>query len=463
MKKILATFIILAAVAVTILSFTNKKSMASASENYKKYCASCHGERLESFVNRKWLYGNSWKEVQVSIKEGIPEDGMPPYDTTFSDREIDELTSYIMRGLENFTSNDFDERMNWSQTFETQEQKFRLEKVITGMNSPWGMAFLPSGDILVTDKTGTLYRYNDYKGLQRVNGAPPVISRGQGGLMDVELHPDFEKNNWIYLSYSKPGNRNTATTAIMRAKLEDNELKNKEIIFEAQPYLPTRHHYGSKLEFDKEGYLYFSVGDRGRRNDNPQYLNNHCGKIHRINDDGSIPKDNPFVKDKNAKTSIYSYGHRNPQGVAMHPETGRIWTHEHGPRGGDEVNMIQKGQNYGWPVISYGINYNGTRFTDITQNEGMLQPQKYWVPSIAPCGMTFVKGDRYPNWKNNILAGSLRFEYIARLTLDGDRIIKEEPLLKNIGRLRDIEVDRDGYIHFSVENPGIVYKIIPVE
>jgi glucose/arabinose dehydrogenase len=464
MKKAIIILLFFGVGIFAAFTLAKDRTTASPEENYQKYCAGCHGERLESFVNRKWLYGNSWREVRSSIKKGIVEDGMPAYDTTFTNKELDELTSYILRGLENFTSDDFEDKRDWTEgVIESKEQSFRVEEVITGLRSPWGLAFLPNGDMLVTDKFGTLYRHNQKDGLQEITGVPEVVSRGQGGLMDVELHPDFEKNNWIYLTFSKKGSGNTATTAVMRAKLKGNKLEKEEIIFEALPYLSTRHHYGSRLEFDKDGYLFVSVGDRGRRNDNPQYLDNFCGKIHRLHDDGSIPKDNPFVNDKKAIGSIYSYGHRNPQGLTMHPETGRIWAHEHGPRGGDELNLIQKGENFGWPIISYGINYNGTTFTEETKKEGMLQPKKYWVPSIAPCGMTFVNSDRYPNWKNDLLVGSLRFEYIARIEMDGEEVVEEESLLKNIGRIRDIQVSPDGYIYFSKENPGVVYKLVPVE
>lgn len=467
MKKslILTVIVLLAGLGITgfiLMDNEGGSSLADARENYKKYCASCHGAQLQSFVNRKWLYGNSWNEVAASIKNGIPEDGMPAYDTTFTDAEIKALTSYILGGIESLTQDDFNEKPNWSGKIESEDQKFKLEKVVTGLRSPWGMAFLPNGDMLVTDKFGTLYRHTKKDGLVEIEGAPGVNSRGQGGLMDVAVHPNYGENGWIYLTYSKPKDR-LNTTAILRAKLQDDKLVDKEDIFVAEPYFSTRHHYGSKMVFDKEGYLYFSVGDRGRRDQNPQSIKNHCGKIHRINDDGSIPEDNPFVAEKGAKASIYSYGHRNPQGVAMHPETGEIWDTEHGPRGGDEVNLIQPGVNYGWPVISYGINYNGTIFTDLTEQDGLEQPLKYWVPSIAPCGTLFVSGDRYPKWKNDLLVGSLRFEYIARLKMDGNNIISEEPLLKGIGRVRDIKVDNDGFLYFSVENPGIVYKIVPVK
>ncbi len=434
---------------------------AGPKEHYQKYCASCHGEQLQSFVERKWLYGNSWSQVKASIKYGNEEDGMPAYDTTFTEKELDALTSYILEGIEDLTQEDFERQPDFSGVIQTEALAFRVEQIITGLRSPWGMAFLPDGDMLVTDKFGTLYRYNEKEGLQEISGVPEVKSRNQGGLMDVELHPDYAENGWIYLTYSKPQG-DKATTAVMRASMQNDALVDQEIIFEAQPYLPTNHHYGSRLEFDREGYLYLSVGDRGRRDENPQALNNHCGKIHRIYDDGRIPEDNPFVDQKGAVASIFSYGHRNPQGLAMHPETGEIWEHEHGPRGGDELNIIREGENYGWPVISYGINYNGTVFTEKTKQEGMLQPEHYWVPSIAPCGMTFVKTDRYPAWENDILIGSLRYKYIARVKLEGDQVVGEEALLKNIGRVRAIEVGNDGLLYFSVEEPGVVYRIRPV-
>ncbi len=218
------------------------------------------------------------------------------------------------------------------------------------------------------------------------------------------------------------------------------------------------------MVFDREGFLYLSVGDRGRRDDNPQSLGNHCGKIHRILDDGTIPSDNPFTKNPNAEPSIYSYGHRNPQGLTTHPYTGQIWEHEHGPRGGDEVNIIEPGLNYGWPVISYGINYNGTKFTELTKKEGMEQPDLYWVPSIAPCGMSFVTGkDRYGAWDGNLLVGSLKFRYVNRCIVEDNKIIGEEELLKDIGRVRAIEMGPDGYIYIAIEAPGMVVRLVPAE
>ena len=217
------------------------------------------------------------------------------------------------------------------------------------------------------------------------------------------------------------------------------------------------------MQFAKDGYLYFSVGERGNEKENPQSLSNDHGKIHRIKDDGSIPKDNPFVDTPGAKPSIWSYGHRNPQGAVINPATGVLWENEHGPRGGDEINIIVKGKNYGWPLVSYGINYNGIPITNKTTMEGIEPPILYWIPSIGPSGMAFVKGDRYKGWKGNLLVGSLRFKYLNLCRLKGNKVISEEILFKNIGRVRDVRMAPDGFIYMSVENPGTVYKLVPVK
>lgn len=446
--------------AVAFVSTPPSGDYTDPEANYQEYCASCHGDNLRTFIDRQWIYGNSWNEVFRGIKYGYPDDGMSAYDTTFTDTEISELTDYILRGIETMTSEDFEERPDFSGVIRSEALNFRLDTVVGGLGIPWGLAFLPDGDLLITERSGAFHRFREGEPLHEISGAPAVRARGQGGLLDVEVHPDFEDNQYIYLSYSKPVG-NDQTTAVIRARLENDRLQDQQVIFEAKPALGTRHHYGSRLEFDRDGYLYLSVGDRGRRDQNPQSLDNHCGKIHRIHPDGSIPKDNPFVDTPGAVPTIYSYGHRNPQGLTLHPETGLIWSNEHGPRGGDEVNIIQKGNNYGWPVISYGINYNGTKFTDLTHKEGMEQPEWYWVPAIGVCGMTFVSGDRYPAWEGDLLSGSLAFEYLSRLKMEGDKVIGEEKLLKNIGRLRDVKMGNDGYIYITVENPGYVLRLMP--
>jgi glucose/arabinose dehydrogenase len=284
--------------------------------------------------------------------------------------------------------------------------------------------------------------------------------------LDIELHPDFVNNNLIYISYAAFKEKDGATlttTVVDRAVFSNNKLTEVTRIFEALPYLPTRHHYGSRLEFDNQGYLFISVGDRGRRDDNPQYLNNHCGKIHRVHDDGRIPTDNPFVDNEEALPSIYAFGVRNPQGMVKHPVTGKIWEHEHGPRGGDEINIIRAGSNYGWPEVSYGINYDGTTYTNVLERADVDPPLLYWVPSIAPSGMDFIRSDLYPGWKNQLLVGSLRFKYLNLCKLDGEKVVREQTLLKNIGRVRDVKTGPDGYIYVSVEDPGRIFRLVPLE
>jgi len=322
------------------------------------------------------------------------------------------------------------------------------------------MTWLPDGSMLITEKSGQLIHFKD--GVKTtVTNLPEVYPRGQGGLLDVELHPDYEKNGWIYMTYSsQEGEGSGGNTKLIRAKLEGNSLTNIESLYKAGPNSTRGQHFGSRIEFDDEGYLYFSVGDRGNRDENPQDITRDCGKIYRLNDDGSIPADNPFVGQPNAKEAIFSYGHRNPQGMAKHPKTGKIWVHEHGPKGGDEINVIQKGANFGWPVISYGINYSGTTFTDETERPGMEQPVYYWVPSIAPCGMDFVTGDKYPDWKGHLLVGSLKFNYIELVKFDGTKVLSREKIAQDVGRVRNVKMGPDDYIYIGVEGQGIV-RIMP--
>lgn len=335
------------------------------------------------------------------------------------------------------------------------------EIVVSDLNIPWGFVFLPDNSMLITEKSGELIHYKEGKKTM-VYGLPEVTVLGQGGLMDIELHPNYKDNGWIYLSLatSEDSNEDTGNTTIMRAKLKNNSLVEKQLLYKASPDSGRGQHFGSRIEFDNEGFLFFSVGDRGNRDVNPQDISLDCGKVYRLNDDGSIPDDNPFVDIKNAKKAIYCYGNRNIQGMVKHPETGEIWTHEHGPKGGDEINIIEAGKNYGWPLISYGVNYSGTKFTDHTSLPGMEQPLYYWVPSIAPSGMSFVTSDVYPGWQGNLLIGSLKFQYLNRCVIENNKVVKQEQLISGLGRVRSVEQGPDGYIYAGVENVGIV-KIIP--
>lgn len=440
---------------------------AAARTNYEANCASCHGAQMQAFVDRRWKYTATPDTLFMVIKSGLPKDTIAhAFAEQLSDEEINEMVAYIQTGIAKVESYDFAGIDPPAGTVATEAMGVRIDTVAKDLGIPWGMTFLPNGDMLFTEREGQLYRLTAAGDKQQISGVPEVLARGQGGLLDVELHPQFAENNLVYVSYSKfkeEGEETLSTTAIARGKLVGNRLEGTEDIFVAQPFSTKRHHYGSRLEFDPDGYLYFSVGDRGNRDENPQNLDNHCGKIHRIYDDGRIPEDNPFVGQEGALPSIYSYGHRNPQGLAMQPGTGLMWDHEHGPRGGDEVNLIEKGKNYGWPVISYGLNYNMTTFTDDLEKEGMEQPDLYWVPSIAPCGSTFVNGDLFPAWKGDLLVGSLRYHYINRCIVEDGKIVGEEMLLKNIGRVRAVEESPDGHIYIAVEGPGVIFRLSPVE
>lgn len=339
-------------------------------------------------------------------------------------------------------------------------KSYSIENVVDELSNPWGMTWLPDGSMLITEKSGELIHFKNGTKTE-IQNVPEVYNRGQGGLLDIELHPQYSKNGWIYITYaSSEGVNKGGNTALIRFKLDGNSLVDIEKLYKATPNTTRGQHFGSRIEFDNEGYLYFSIGERGDRDVNPQDITRDGGKIYRLNDDGTIPKDNPFVNDPNAKPAIYTYGNRNPQGMAKHPTTGEIWIHEHGPKGGDEINIIKKGANYGWPIVSYGVNYSGTKFTDETSRPGMEQPIYYWVPSIAPCGMDFVTGDKYPDWKGHLLVGSLKFNYVELVMLEGDKVIKREKIAEDIGRVRNVKMGPDGYIYIALEGQGIV-RVIP--
>ncbi|RKR07144.1 glucose/arabinose dehydrogenase [Maribacter vaceletii] len=343
---------------------------------------------------------------------------------------------------------------------EPKNDVFSAVLLVDELEIPWGFTFLPNGAILITEKKGELLLFKDNK-KQKIGNIPKVYKRGQGGLLDVALHPKFKENGWIYLSYASPeGEQKGGHTAILRAKLKDTILAEKKVLYKATPNTTKGQHFGSRIVFDKNNYLYFSIGERGARDINPQDIKRDGGKIYKLHDDGRIPEDNPFVGVDSAKTAIYSYGHRNPQGLILHPITGEIWNNEHGPRGGDEINIIKKGANYGWPLTTYGINYSGTSITDKTEMKGMEQPLYYWIPSIAPSGMAFITSDKYPEWNGNLLVGSLKYQYLERLILENNKVIRREKLLPDLGKVRAVKQGPDGYIYVAVEGKGI-YKLIP--
>lgn len=343
------------------------------------------------------------------------------------------------------------------QEYSANDYEYTVTTVVGGLENPWSLAFLPGGDMLVTERPGRLRIIRNGKLVSApVAGVPEVFARGQGGLLDVVLDPDFANNRLVYLSYSKPMGDNS-TTAIARGRFENDRLTGVQDIFVAD----TRGngHYGSRIAFSRDGYLFFSVGDRqapptGDLEAHPaQDLSNHHGTINRIYPDGRIPQDNPFVGRDDAEPSIWSFGHRNPQGLAVHPVTGDVWADEHGPQGGDELNRIKKGANYGWPVIGYGVNYRtATPIHESSSRPGMEQPAHYWVPSIATAGLLIYTGDKFPAWQGNVFVGGMAGTQLARLTLDGNEVVSEETLLERIGRVRDVRQGPDGYIYVVIDS-----------
>ena len=353
--------------------------------------------------------------------------------------------------------------------FQSEHGPYRVVNVVDGLQDPWSMAFLPGGDMLVTERPGRLRIVRDGV-LQEepISGTPPVRSEGQGGLLEVALHPDFESNRLVYLTYSKPNEDFTeGTTAVARARLEDDRLADFEEIFEAQAWSTGGSHYGSKLAFDGNGYLFITVGDRGVNplsmpvEEHPaQDLTNHQWTVIRLHDDGRVPEDNPFVGRADALPEIWSYGHRNLQGLAIHPDTGALWQTEHGSQGGDELNLIHPGRNYGWPVIGYGVQYGGIKFHRGRELDGMEQPIQFWTPSIAPSGLIVYTGDRFPEWRGHLFAGGLDGRQIARVALESGETgyqvarLERPSLLPGFARIRDIREGPDGYIYVAIDDRG---------
>ncbi|TVP53134.1 MAG: PQQ-dependent sugar dehydrogenase [Mongoliibacter sp.] len=345
----------------------------------------------------------------------------------------------------------------------TEKMKIKVDTLFTDFENPWGMTWLPDGRMLVTERKGEILIFKDdeFTG-EKVSNMPTVKEVNQAGLLDITLHPDYESNGWLYMSYSREQG-DGEVLVISRAKLNGNALTDLEEIFVCGPEWKGGRHFGNRIVFDNDGYLYFSNGDKGSRPKNAQELDNDHGKIHRINDDGSIPSDNPFVGKDGANASIWTYGNRNPQGMIYDAENNRLWSVEHGPKGGDELNLIKKGKNYGWPEVTYGIDYDGSVISEETQKEGIEDPVTYWVPSIATCGMTLVTSDKYPAWKGNILVAGLAGQQIARVELDGTDYVTEETLLQDIGRVRQVSQSPDGYIYAVTEATGLMIKLIPQE
>ena len=351
-----------------------------------------------------------------------------------------------------------------AETIRSERHAFRIETLAEGLDHPWSVAFLPGGGMLITEREGRLRLFRDGKLHPKpIAGVPAVFAEGQGGLHDIVLHPDYARNRLVYLAYAarEGGGAHTRVTRF-RLDLDRHALVDPKRIFDGRPKVGSSHHFGGRMAFDRGGYLFLTVGERGER-ESAQRLDTHAGTMIRLRDDGSVPPDNPFVGRDDALPEIYSYGHRNPQGIALHPQTGEVWIHEHGPRGGDEINIVRPGRNYGWPKIGYGTHYSGAKIGVGTKAPEMEQPLHYWVPSIAPSGMAFYTADAFPDWRGSLFAGALVGELLVRLELDGERVVREERLLEGtLGRIRDVRAGPDGFLYITTDaSDGRLLRLVP--
>lgn len=450
-------------------------SRMKADQVFDQLCSSCHGTDLSagvggSLVDGEWKHGSSDADLMKSIKEGNPQLGMTPFGTVLDDRQIRSMVIFIREKEKQAKERGMKfPRPEPGKVTQTQHEDYKIEMVVEeGLKNPWAIAFLPDGRKLVTEKAGRLRIIESDGKLnpEPVKGIPTIIDHGQGGLMEVAVHPDHEKNDWIYLGFAdgtREGRQVKTITAYVRGKLKDGEWTEQQSIWKADEkfYTGDGVHFGTRIVFDK-GYIYFPVGERGGWHQ-AQDVENPKGKIYRLHDDGRVPEDNPKFEGKTPVPGLWSYGHRNPQGLDIDPRDGSIYDTEHGPRGGDELNWIQSGHNYGWPVITYGMNYDGTPITGKTAEDGMDQPVIYWQPSIAACGLSFYRGDKFPKWKNDLFAGALAQQEIRRLRIVDHKVTEQEVVLKNIGRVRDVTDAPDGYIYVILNGPDRVIRLVPSE
>lgn len=440
---------------------------------FEQLCSSCHGKDMStgvggSLIDGEWKHGSSDADLMRSIKEGNPQMGMTPFGNVLDDRQIRSLVIHIREKEKQAKERGTEfPKPELGKTTKTDRESYRIEMVVEdGLKTPWAIAFLPDGRKLVTEKEGRLriIGSDDSLSPDPIKGTPKIIDHGQGGLMEVAVHPDYEQNGWIYLGYAD-GSREDGDvktiTAYVRGKIKDGQWVEQEDIWKADQkfYTGAGVHFGTRLVFD-QGYIYFPVGERGAWME-AQDVENPKGKIYRLHDDGRVPEDNPTFDGKTPVPGLWSYGHRNPQGLDIDPRDGAIYDTEHGPRGGDELNWIQKGHNYGWPVITYGMNYDGTPITGKTAEEGMDQPVIYWQPSIATCGLSFYRGDKFPEWKYDLFAGALAQQEVRRLRIVDHKVTEQEVILKNIGRVRDVTDAPDGYLYVILNGPDRIIRLVP--
>jgi glucose/arabinose dehydrogenase len=439
---------------------------------YESLCANCHGANLAggqgpSLVDATWIHGDSDGDLARVIRDGVPTTPMASFRASLTDQQIRALVIYIRETQERARAGSAPRSRTLPNRVTSEQQAFRVDTVADDLDTPWGIEFLPDGDMLVSERPGRLRIVGRNGKVQPpVSGLPPVWVRQDGGLMDIALHPRFSENRWVYLAFSEPGDTEpgASSTRIVRGRLRDGALTEQQTIFKPSRglYWNNNTHFGARLLFDDQGFFYFSIGDRGHMGD-AQDLGSPYGKLHRVADDGKVPADNPFVGRSGAVASIWSYGHRNQQGLAVQPGSRTLWATEHGPRGGDELNRIEKGVNYGWPVVTFGMNDNGTPITDRTSQDGMQSPVVHWTPSIAVCGIAFVTGDRFTAWRGDLLVTALGGQQLRRLEIRDGRVTHQEVLIRGYGRIRDVAIGPDGLVYLAMNDPGRIVRLTPVE
>jgi glucose/arabinose dehydrogenase len=443
-----------------------------AAKTYAELCAGCHGLRLEggqagSLLDDTWTFGGTDADLVASIRDGRPPTPMVSFRSALSDAEIRALVIYIREAGARARNGGAPKTTPLpSGPVRSELHAFRLETVVDqGLEVPWGLEFLPDGRMIVTERPGRVRLVDGGRLGPPLAGLPPVWVKQDGGLLDVGVHPAYARNGWIYLAFTEPGGSEPAasTTRVIRARVRGDALVDQETLFQAAPALYWRDdtHYGARFLFDTQGHVFYSIGDRGHDRD-AQDLGSPYGKLHRVNDDGSAPADNPFVDRPGAVKSIWSYGHRNQQGLAWHPVTGDLWSAEHGPRGGDELNVVNRGANYGWPVVTNGMNYDGTPLTDKTAAPGMEPPVVQWTPSIAACAIAFYTGDRFPQWKHDLFVTALAGQQLLRLEVEGRTVKSQEVLFRNLGRVRDVVNGPDGLLYVLLNTPDRIVRLVPV-
>ena len=463
------------------LPVITKESLAKmkVEDLYKNLCAACHGVKLEgalapSFLDGVWKHGSTDKEIAQTILKGNISLGMVPWEGTLTGDQIRSLIIFIReKEKEALIKGITFPKPEPGKVTKTKLANYKIETVAEGLTLPWSLAFLPDGRKLVTERGGSLrlITKNDKLLPDPVADTPKVVVHGQGGLLEVAPHPNYKKNGWIYLAIADGTKKKVegkkkpevkTLTAIVRGRIKDSRWIDTESIWKADMkfYDGSGAHFGSRIVFDK-GYIYFIVGERGALME-VQDLANPKGKIFRLHDDGRVPTDNPKFDNPKALPGIYTYGHRNAQGLARDPRSGAIYSTEHGPRGGDELNLIEPGRNYGWPVITWGMNYNGTPLGK-THQKGMEQPVHFWVPSIATCGLDFYTGRKFPKWKNDLFVGALKQEEIRRLRIRNGTVTQEEIVLKGLGRVRDVRSGPDGFLYVTLNKPGSVLRLVPAK